>query len=579
MITTLRGPLTALCAALLLVACGGGGGGGGGNSGGGSTSSVPGAPTNIVVAAGNGTATVSFTAPLSNGSSAILDYTATCAASGASRTATGTGSPLTVTGLTNGVSYNCTVTARNAVGSGAASSGASVTPTAPTTSCSATDRKNWVVQQLREWYLYPETLPATVNVDDYATVDALISFMTATARAQGKDRNFTYITSIAEENAFFNSGATAGFGIRLFSDTAARRVFITEAFENAPALTAGIDRRDELLGVGTTTANIRSVSDIIATEGASGVTNALGPNTSGTTRVLRVSGPSGTRDLTIAKADYSIEPVSPRYGGVILQDGTKKVGYINLRTFISSANARLREEFLKLRNAGVTEVIVDFRYNGGGLVSTGELMGDLLGGNRSSGQIFSQLTFRPEKSVENSIKYFAAQPEAVSPTKLAFIGTRSTASASELVINGFIPYFNANLALIGDNTFGKPVGQIARDRATCDDRLRVLAFTTRNSANSDAYFNGLAEAVKASCRAADDVTQPLGNASEASIRQAIDYLAGKSCTAISVSSGVAALTGRKQAASAVLPDTDALDLEPLVPDQPTVVQREMPGLF
>jgi hypothetical protein len=46
-----------------------------------------------------------------------------------------------------------------------------------------------------------------------------------------------------------------------------------------------------------------------------------------------------------------------------------------------------------------------------------------------------------------------------------------------------------------------------------------------------------------------------------------------------VSSGVATLTGRKQAAAAVLPDTDALDLEPLVPDQPTVAQREMPGLF
>lgn len=92
MLTHVRGPLTALVSAVLLIACGGGGGGGG-SSGGGSTSSVPGAPTNLVVAAGNATATVSFTAPLNNGSSAILDYTATCAASGSSRTATGASSP------------------------------------------------------------------------------------------------------------------------------------------------------------------------------------------------------------------------------------------------------------------------------------------------------------------------------------------------------------------------------------------------------------------------------------------------------------------------------------------------------
>ena len=76
----------------------------------------------------------------------------------------------------------------------------------------------------------------------------------------------------------------------------------------------------------------------------------------------------------------------------------------------------------------------------------------------------------------------------------------------------------ANVALIGANTFGKPVGQVALDRSACDDRLRAIAFSIKNSANSDAYYDGLATAVRSTCAAADDVTKPLGNAQEASAR-------------------------------------------------------------
>ena len=64
----------------------------------------------------------------------------------------------------------------------------------------------------------------------------------APARALNKDRFFTYITSIAEENAFFNSGSSAGFGVRLSYDAASQSVVIAEAYETAPAFAAGIDR-------------------------------------------------------------------------------------------------------------------------------------------------------------------------------------------------------------------------------------------------------------------------------------------------------------------------------------------------
>lgn len=91
---------------------------------------VPGAPAIGVASAGNAQAAVSFTAPASSGGVAITGYTVTASPGGA--TASGTASPITITGLTNGTPYTFTVRATNSVGTGAASTASnSVTPTAP----------------------------------------------------------------------------------------------------------------------------------------------------------------------------------------------------------------------------------------------------------------------------------------------------------------------------------------------------------------------------------------------------------------------------------------------------------------
>jgi hypothetical protein len=90
--------------------------------------SVPGAPTDLAATAGNGSATLTFVAPASTGGSAIIDYSATCSDGVASFSATAANSPITVSGLSNGTTYSCSVTARNAEGSGPASAPASVVP-------------------------------------------------------------------------------------------------------------------------------------------------------------------------------------------------------------------------------------------------------------------------------------------------------------------------------------------------------------------------------------------------------------------------------------------------------------------
>jgi C-terminal processing protease CtpA/Prc len=420
---------------------------------------------------------------------------------------------------------------------------------------------------MREWYLFPETLPGNPDPSPFTTVQAYVDSLTATARSQRRDRFFNFITSIQEENAFFNSGSNAGFGIRLSFDSAAQRVFIAEAFEGAPGLAAGIDRGTEILAIGMSEATLRTVGDIIATSGQGGVSEALGPTQAGITRTLRIADPGGgnVRVVTVTKADYTLLPVSSRYGARILQDGAKRVGYLNLRTFINTADPALRNAFAQFREQGITEVIVDFRYNGGGLVSIGHLMGDLLGGNRSTSEVFAIEAFRPEKSQFNETRNFQPKPQSIGATKIAFIGTGATASASEMVINGFVPFLRGNAGLIGTNTFGKPVGQIALDRAACDDRLRVVAFATQNAARQGDYFDGLATKVEASCQAADDTTRPLGDPQEASVRSALDYLAGRPCNRIATG-----LTGQSVREGS---------RELVTPDRPNVAQREVPGLF
>jgi hypothetical protein len=134
------------------------------------------------------------------------------------------------------------------------------------------------------------------------------------------------------------------------------------------------------------------------------------------------------------------------------------------------------------------------------------------------------------------------------------------------VINALIPYLGDNLALIGTDTYGKPVGQIAQDREECDDRLRIVAFRTENANRQGDYYDGLAEAVEASCRAPDDIAFPLGDPREASVATALDFLAGRSCTPIATSA-----TGRQVAP---LPPRRLLR-----PDRPSAAQIEMPGSF
>lgn len=452
-------------------------------------------------------------------------------------------------------------------------------PTPTPSACSLRAQQDFADRVLNEWYLFPDLL-AAANPASFNNLDDYLDARVAPARAQNRDRFFTFSTSIAEENALINSGSSAGFGVRLAFDSSRQRLFVVEGYEGTPGLAAGLDRGSEITAIGTSSANLQTVSSLFASGGSQAVSNALGPSTSGTARVLRFVQPGGAIvERSITKTEFALDPVSDRYGALILNDGAKRVGYINLRTFIiSDAANQLRTAYGQFAAQGVTELIIDFRYNGGGLVSVADTMGDLMGQGRV-GQVWSREVLRPSKAAENSTRLLRSEPNAIAPTKVAVITTGSSASASELVTNSLIPPLGNRLALVGSNSFGKPVGQFGFDLAACDLRIRAVAFKTVNANDQGEYFTGLASVVPNTCRAGDDITRPLGDPREASIAAALDFLAGRSCSPITSTARIASANGGPTQSEVIRQGLELPEREMLQPRRPAPAQRELPGLF
>jgi carboxyl-terminal processing protease len=433
-----------------------------------------------------------------------------------------------------------------------------------TGSCSVASQKQFVLDVARDWYLFPELLPASVNPASYPTAQALLDAITTTARAQGKDRFFSYVTTRQEDSAFFGEGEFIGFGFRSRIDGS--RLFLLDVFEATPAFEGGLRRGAELLAIDSGSGYV-SMANILASD--PNLEGAFGPATAGVQRGFRYLLDGLTTEVTLTKRLNTITPISPNGGVRVLSlpaNPTVQVGYIALRSYISTAESPLLGAFADFRARGVDYFVVDLRYNGGGLVSISELLGDLFGANRASTDVYSGLRFNTARRSNDSTRLFRPRAESVAPVRIAFITTGATASASEMTINSMDAW--AEVAIIGRDTFGKPVGQSAFDQPGCDTRLRLVTFRSVNARERGDYYNGLASELAFACSAADDLGRPMGDPLESSTAAALGWIQNGACPATLAAAG----SGLQKLAPEAAPRYP-------VPARPAPAQAWMPGLF
>lgn len=430
-------------------------------------------------------------------------------------------------------------------------------------SCTVTNQKQFVLDAAREWYLFQDLLPASVSIADFATAQDLLDSLTATARTQGKDRFFSFLTTPQADSSFFQEGQFIGFGFR--TSIQGNRLFLPDVFEASPAADAGLSRGVEITAVDSG-AGFVSMATILATD--PNLEQAFGPPDQGVQRSLRFLRVNGQQvEVTLTKRIVTILPVPTTGGTAIIalpSNPSVQVGYIHLRTFISTAETPLRNAFAQFRAQGILNIILDLRGNGGGLVSVAEFIGDLNGRNRVAADVYSKMRFNVAKSSNDSVRRFQPLAESVAPVRIAFITTAGTASASELVINAMKPW--AEIAIVGADTFGKPVGQLAFDLGGCNLRLRLIAFKVTNANDEGDYFDGLASTLPFACAATDDYAMTPGDPAEDSTAEALNWLGTGACGQI-MSAGAPGL-------QVALPPARTP-----IQRAPTPAQAYLPGLF
>ena len=395
-----------------------------------------------------------------------------------------------------------------------------ITPTA----CSNDGQKQFVLDNLYAWYLWNDLLPATINIADYASPEELATQVTETYGPQkpggGPLDRFSSVGSLQADQQFFGEGKYEGFGFSWRLENNAMR--FTRVFADSPANTVGgFSRGQTVLSI-----DGRTIADITANEGI----NAALVNPTVQFEVQEIDG-TVLAPVSVTKAIVTLDPV-PQFRLIDMGAGNPPVGYMEFATFISTANSQFEAVFSSFIAAGVEDVIIDMRYNGGGLVSTANLLGDYLGGFANDGQVFSNTEFNADRAAaNNSIDYISRLGSSIDINRLIVVASRGTASASELVINGLDPFVTGGVYIVGDSTFGKPVGQVGLE--FCEKILRPTSFKKSNAAGFGDYFDGL----PVDCTAPDDLDFATGDDSDPNLVAALSFVSGTGCPVVSVPGG------------------------------------------
>lgn len=215
----------------------------------------------------------------------------------------------------------------------------------------------------------------------------------------------------------------------------------------------------------------------------------------------------------------------------IIEHSGNKVGYLMYNGFNANQEADLIAAFNDFAAQQIDELIVDLRYNSGGRVTTSQLLAGLIAGEHS-GKVYGSLEYNDKLKEYNETLFLSSNLE-LGLSRVFFLTTGSSASASEMLINGLASYMTT--VQIGTKTYGKNVGSIpvydyVDSKQTKNPNhtymMLPIVFKYFNSLGQSDYAQGLSPDITL----AEDITDlgVLGDVNEVLLKRALDYIGGQS---------------------------------------------------
>jgi len=354
-----------------------------------------------------------------------------------------------------------------------------------------------MLELMKEIYLWYDHLPSSIDPGAYSTPEAFMEAL----RYPAYDK-WSFVMSENDFIDYFVNAEMIGHGFLLGLDET-EQVRICFLYRNTQAADEGVKRGWILSKVNGTEVTPENVFSLLGASEA-GVTNNI--------TFLDENG--ATMNVNLTKEIINITPVL-HYE--VLNQGDAEIGYMVFQDFINAAYEELDEAFSFFADQGIDELIVDLRYNGGGSVNVADTLAGWLIGDNFRNQPF--VNFKYNVKYASTMNRIIDIPEIISGLNLSrvfFIGTSNTASASELLINGLRPYTESILA--GTTTHGKPVGMDIYQIK--DYIIAPVTFKYTNADDEGDFYSGLEPTLPAD----DDITKDFGDPEESSLKAILNYI-------------------------------------------------------
>lgn len=382
-------------------------------------------------------------------------------------------------------------------------------------SCSVASQNAWLAAYFDDWYFWYRQAPRP----EPAAFASTAAYFEA-RRYTGTDPVFpadrwSYEQSTADFNRTFGEGQALGYGVAVagieVGSDATQPLRVRYVEPASPAATAGVQRGDEVVSL-----NGRSAASVIAAQDFS----ALSAAQEGETLVLVLRRDGAQRTLTLRSAVYALTPVP--LAAQRTSPGGRRVGVLQVQQMVSQALAGFGSAFAQFQAAGVQDLVLDLRYNGGGLVSTGATLAGHVAGVRGNGLAYAQLRFNDKHSASDSRYAFPLPAQALGLARVYVLAGPRTCSASEQVVAG-LRGAGIEVVLVGDATCGKPVG--FQPAANCGRTYSVVNFESVNQLGQGRYWDGLA----ASCAVPEDFSAAQNGPADPLLAAALQLADGGAC--------------------------------------------------